>query len=623
MALNPLVDSRDVRFVLFELLEIEKLGRYPAYADFDRDVYEEIVQLAERIAVGHFYPANREGDKIGVSYDPGRREVKTPDIFKAAYRAYVDAGFTNITGDTGEGGMGMPVTIGHACEEFFSAANGSLLGYPGLTHAAADLIKNFGTDEQKRLYLEKMYSGKWAGTMCLTEPTAGSDLGALRTRAVRREDGTYLISGQKIFITCGEHDLTENIIHPVLARIEGDPAGTKGISIFIVPKFLVNPDGTLGKRNDVVCSGIEHKMGLKASATCTLDFGDNGACVGFLLGEERKGMKVMFQMMNEARILVGLHGLALSSSAYMHAVTYARTRLQGAHISQMTKPDAPQVAIINHPDVKRMLLWMKSYVEGMRMLTYGLSWYSDLARVLDGEERNQADAMVALLTPILKAGNTDMAWLVTAEAIQVYGGYGYIAEYPVEQLARDSKILSLFEGTNGIQSIDLVMRKLLMNKDQYNYRVWHGEVEKTIAAAKGVIDDIYIEQVSRGLQEFDEVVDMLKKQMAEGKYFHIFSAATPFQQAMFLLALAWLHLRSLTVAGPKLKSIIGDAKGDARAAMVRDNLEAAFYSGKVLSSQFFLRSEFPKFFGRIEALMNDEAAVIKAADEMFTGALME
>ncbi len=623
MALNPLVDSRDVRFVLFELLEIEKLGKHPAYADFDRDVYEEIVQLAERIAVNDFYPTNREGDKIGVSYDPQKKEVKTPDIFKAAYKAYVNAGFSNITGDPDEGGMGMPLTIGHACEEFFSAANGSLLGYPGLTHGAADLIKNFGTDEQKRLYLGKMYSGKWGGTMCLTEPNAGSDVGALRTRAVRREDGTYLISGQKIFITCGEHDLTENIIHPVLARIEGDPAGTKGISIFIVPKFLVNPDETMGQRNDVVCSGIEHKMGLKGSATCSLNFGDNGACVGYLLGEERKGMKVMFQLMNEARILVGLHGLALSSTAYMHAVTYARTRLQGVHITQMTKPDATQVPIINHPDVKRMLLWMKSYVEGMRMLTHGLSFYSDLARVLEGEDRNRAEAIVELLTPILKAGNTDMAWLVTAEAIQVYGGYGYIADYPVEQLARDSKILSLFEGTNGIQSIDLVMRKILMNKDQYNFRAWHDEIEKTITAAKGMVDDIYIEQVSRGLKKFSEAVDMLKKQMAEGKFFNIFSAATPFQQAMYLLALAWLHLWSLTVAGPKLKKIIGDAKGDVRAALVRENLEASFYSGKVLSSQFFLRSEFPKFFGRIEALLNNEAAVIKASDEIFTGALME
>ncbi|HPC39987.1 MAG TPA: acyl-CoA dehydrogenase [Spirochaetota bacterium] len=623
MALNPLVDSRDVRFVLFELLEIEKLGQYPAYADFDRDMYEEILQLAERIAVNTFYPANREGDRIGVSYDPQKKEVRTPDVFKPAYRAYVEAGFLNITGKPDHGGMGMPLTIGNACEEFFSAANGPLLGYPGLTRGAAELINNFGTDDQKRLYLDKMYSGTWCGTMCLTEPNAGSDVGALRTKAVRRDDGTYLISGQKIFITCGEHDMAENIIHPVLARIEGDPPGTRGISIFIVPKFLVNPDGTLGKRNDVVCSGIEHKMGLKASPTCTLNFGDNGSCVGYLLGEERKGMKIMFRMMNEARILVGLHGLALSSTAYMHAVTYARTRLQGAHVTQMAKPDAPQVAIINHPDVKRMLLWMKSYVEGMRMLTYALSWYSDLAGVLDGEERNRAEAMVELLTPILKAGNTDMAWLVTAEAIQVYGGYGYIADYPVEQLARDSKILSLFEGTNGIQSIDLVMRKILMNRDQYNYRVWREEVEKAVAAAKGVVDDGYIEQVSRGLQKLNEVVEMLKKQMAEMKIFHIFSAATPFQQAMYLLALAWLHLRSLTAAGPKLKAVLGDAKGDARAALVRDNREAAFYSGKVLSSQFFLRSEFPKFFGRIEALLNGETAVIKAGDEIFTGAPME
>lgn len=623
MALNPLVDSRDVRFVLFELLEIESFSRNSAYADFDRDVYEDILSLAERMAVNQFYPTNREGDKTGVVYDPQNKEVRTPDVFKPAYRAYVDAGFLNITGDPDDGGMGMPLAIGNACEEFFSAGNGSLLGYPGLTHGAAELIKAFGTEEQKRLYLEKMYSGTWCGTMCLTEPNAGSDVGALRTKAVRQPDGTYRISGQKIFITCGDHDLAENIIHPVLARIEGDPPGTKGISIFIVPKVLVNPDGSLGARNDVICSGIEHKMGLKASATCSLNFGDNGSCVGYLLGEERKGMKIMFQMMNEARILVGLHGLALSSTAYMHAITYARTRLQGAHITQMTKPDAPQVAIINHPDVKRMLLWMKSYVEGMRMLTYSLSMQVDLAGVLDGEEKTRAEAMVELLTPILKAGNTDMAWLVTAEAIQVYGGYGYIADYPVEQLARDSKILSLFEGTNGIQSIDLVMRKILMNKDQYNLRVWSEVIEKTIAAARGVVDDAYIDQVSRGLRKFSETVDMLKTQMAEGKFFNIFSAATPLQQAMYLLALAWLHLWSLTIASPKLKALVGDAKGEARAKIVRENLDAAFYSGKVLSSQFFLRSEFPKFFGRIEALMNNETAAIRASDEVFTGAPAE
>lgn len=364
----------------------------------------------------------------------------------------------------------MPVALTFACNEYFNAGNTSLGMYCSAIAGVIHLILAYGSKEVKEVFLPKLLSGEWGGTMCLTEPGAGTDVGALKSKAVKQKDGTYLITGQKIFISNGEHDLTPNIIHPVLARIEGDPEGTKGISIFIVPKFLVKKDGSLGERNDMICSGIEHKMGIKGNATSTLNFGDNGKCVGYLLGEERQGMKVMFQLMNEARIFTGIQAQSVSSAAYMHAVTYAKNRIQSAHITQMLTDNASKVAIVEHPDVKRMLMYMKSTIEGMRMLTLYLA--NNLDTNLSSkspEEAKEAKAIVEILTPIVKAGISDAAWLVTAEAMQVYGGYGYCQEYPVEQYARDSKVFSIYEGTNGIQSLDLQMRKILMNPELYNY----------------------------------------------------------------------------------------------------------------------------------------------------------
>jgi alkylation response protein AidB-like acyl-CoA dehydrogenase len=623
MALNPLIDSRDVRFVLFEMLEVDKMTEFPRYADYDRDMFEDTLDLAEKIAIEQVYPVNVEGDREGVKYNPETKEVKVPEGYKAAYRAFTEAGFVALPDEVETGGMGLPGPIAISCIEYIGAASIAFAMYPGLTHGAARLVKNFGTQEQKDLYLEKMFTGQWGGTMCLTEPEAGSDVGALKSRAVRQDDGTYLITGQKIFISSGDNDLVENMIHPVLARIEGDPAGTKGISIFIVPKYRVNPDGSLGEFNDVVCSGIEHKMGIHGSATCTLNFGDNGKCMGYLLGEQRKGMRIMFQMMNEARVGVGLQGLAISSTAYMHAVTYARNRLQGRHVTQMLSPDAPAVPIINHPDIARTLLWMKSYVEGMRMMTYYLSLNLNLEEVLEGEGKEEARALGELLIPICKAGNTDMSWFITAEAIQVYGGYGFCSDYPVEQLARDSKIMSLYEGTNGIQSMDLTMRKILMNPEQYNYSVFRKRVAETVAKSRGIVDDRYIDPVERGMERLDEVIEMMKTQMGEGKYLHLFMNATPLQQAMFMLSLAWMHLWSMMITLPKMKELVGDVKGEEREKLLEDNLEAAFYSGKVLSSQFFIGVEFPKYFGRIDSILNGDTAVIKASSAIFTGALEE
>ncbi len=623
MALNPLVDSRDMRFTLFEMLEIDKLTDLPKFSDFDRDMFEDTLTLAENIAVEEVYPVNAEADKEGVQYNPDTKEVTVPECIKPGLAAFYEAGFLGIATEQEIGGMGMPVTIYQACVEYFTAASMTFTMYTGLSIGALNLIKNFGTDEQKKLYIEKMLNGQWGGSMCLTEPEAGSDVGALKTKAVLQDDGTYLITGQKIFISSGDSNVYENMIHPVLARIEGDPAGTKGISIFIVPKYRVNPDGTLGEFNDVICTGIEHKMGIKASPTCSLSFGDEGKCVGYLLGQPQKGMRIMFQMMNEARLYVGLQGLALSSAAYMHAVTYAKNRVQGRHATQMTNREAPSVTIIQHPDIKRMLLWMKSYVEGMRMLSYYVSKNIDLADELEGDEAKECLGIVELLIPITKAGCTDSAWLITAEAIQIYGGYGYCSDYPVEQFARDSKILSLYEGTNGIQSMDLTMRKILMNPDHYNYSVFRKRVAETVAQAKGVVDEKYVTPIEKALEKLDEVIEMMKGQMGEMKILHLFMNATPLQQAMFMLALAWMHLWSLTLALPKMKELVGDASGEAREKILKENLEAAFYSGKVLAAQFYIGAEFKKCLGKLDYILDGETAVLEASEDIFTGALEE
>ncbi|MCU0847904.1 MAG: acyl-CoA dehydrogenase [Spirochaetes bacterium] len=624
MALNPCIDTRDVRFCLFELIELDKFAKSNShYSDFDKDTFNEFLDLAERIAVEQLYPASVEGDKSGCKYDPKTKNVMIPEAYKAPLNAFYEAGFMGVIDSPDIGGMGLPHVMGMATNEIFCTASYPAMMYPGLSHGAMLLINSFGTQELKDTYLPKMTSGEWGGTMCLTEPDAGSDVGALKTKAVKQADGTYKIQGQKIFISSGDNDYYDNMIHPVLARIEGDPGGTKGISIFIVPKYLVKKDGSKGEFNDVVCSGIEHKMGIKGSATCSLSFGDEGKCIGYLLGEERKGMKIMFQMMNEARLGVGMQGLAISSTAYHHAVTYARNRLQGVHVTQMLNPEAKSVTIINHPDIKRMLLWMKAHVEGMRVLSYYLAHNLNLAEVGDGEIKKEAQGIVEILIPISKAGNTDTSVLVTSEAVQVYGGYGFCADYPVEQMMRDSKITAIYEGTNGIQSMDLAMRKILMNPEQYNYSILKKRFKEVADRAKGIVEEKYITMFEKGLQKLDEVIEMMKAQMAGGKFMHLFMEATPLQQAMHRLALAWAHLWSLTVAIPKMKELVGDLKGEEREKLLEDNYEAAYYTGRVLSAQFYLGYEFPKFFGQIESLLFQETAVIKSSSPVFTGALKE
>ena len=622
MALNPLVDSRDMRFILFEMLEIDRLNVYDAFEGFDRDTYEATLDLAEKIAVEQIYPVNAEGDRLGVSYDPKTKKVTYPDIFKSAMVKFNEAGFAGLANDPEWGGMGMPDVMFRAVLEYFFAASLAWSMNVTLSVGATNLVKNFAPEAEKKVFLEKMIAGEWGGTMCLTEPDAGSDVGALKTKAVKQNDGTYRITGQKIFISQGEGDLYENIIHPVLARIEGDPPGTKGISIFLVPRNNVNPDGSIAGSNDVVCSGIEHKMGIKGSPTCTLNFGDNGMCVGYLMGKEREGMKIMFQMMNEARLDVGLEGLGLASAAYMHAVKYAKNRLQGSDPSK--KGEASQSSpIVKHPDVKRMLLWMKSHVEAMRMVTLLAAYSTDLCHVGEGDTAREARALLDFLIPICKAGNTDLAWLITSEAMQVHGGYGYCKDYLVEQMARDSKILAIYEGTNGIQSIDLTMRKLLLNPDMYNYKVFKKRILDTIEKARGVVDEKYVSPVQKGVEAMDEVIQLLNGYKDSGKMLDIFAIATPLQQAFRMLSHAWVHLWSLTLCIPRLKKISGAASVEQLRALAKDNQEASYYYGKVLSSRFYLGSEFIKFFSCLDSIASGEGAVIESCEDTFTGAPAE
>ncbi|MGV8056955.1 MAG: acyl-CoA dehydrogenase [Smithellaceae bacterium] len=619
MALNPLLDSRDLRFVLFEALDADKLNQYQQFADFDRDTYEATLELAEQIAVEQVYPANAEADKTGVQYDPETKIVKVPQGLHTAMAAYRESGFSGLSNSTEFGGTGMPETVYRAAMEYFCAAGVAFNTYDTLKVGACNLIIHHGSDELKKTYVEKMVSGQWGGTMCLTESGAGSDVGALKTRAVKQDDGTYHITGQKIFITSGDSDLYENIIHAVLARIDGDPPGTPGISIFVVPKYRVNVDGSISKPNDIVTTGIEHKMGIKGSSTCSLSFGDNDQCVGYLLGQERQGMRIMFQMMNEARLSVAQQALGMASSAYMHAVTYAKNRIQGTDAAQ--KGDFTSVAIIKHPDVKRMLLWMKSQVEAMRMLTLLAAYSADMNHVEKGDKAKEAGALLDFLIPLCKAGNSDLAWLITSEAIQVYGGYGYCSEYPVEQLARDCKILALYEGTNGIQSIDLTMRKLLMNPEMFNFKVFKKRIAETMDKAKGIVDEKYIAAVKNAIEKMDATVQNLAILRDQKKISDILTVATPLQQAMRMVAHAWMHLWSMSIAVPKLKAIAGEIAGETVVAAVKDNAEAAFYYGKILSDRFYLGTELKHLYGYLDYITAKEPAVDESFEDIFTGAL--
>ncbi|TYO90632.1 acyl-CoA dehydrogenase C-terminal domain-containing protein [Oceanicella actignis] len=443
---------RDMLFAMHETLKIQEAAGVAGYEDMTEDFTSAILEEAGKIARDVLAPLNRVGDVEGCAFENG--VVRAPKGFKEAFDTLREGGWTGLDCDPEYGGQGMPYILATAVGEMHSAANMAFSMYPGLTHGAYSAIRAHGSEEQKRTYLPKMVTCEWTGTMNLTEPHCGTDLGLLRTKAEPQEDGTYRITGQKIFISAGEHDMSENIIHLVLAKIPGGPEGVKGISLFIVPKFLVNEDGSLGARNAVSCGKIEEKMGIHGNATCVMNY--DGA-VGYLVGEKHKGLRAMFTMMNEARIGVGMQGLAQAAVAYENAVAYARDRLQGRAVTGAAAPDKPADPLIVHPDVRRMLMDQKAFVEGARMFVL---WGASLIdRELRGGDKDAA-GLIALMTPVIKGFLTDKAFESTVQAQQIFGGHGYIEEWGMSQFVRDARITMIYEGANGIQALDLVGRKL-------------------------------------------------------------------------------------------------------------------------------------------------------------------
>jgi alkylation response protein AidB-like acyl-CoA dehydrogenase len=447
---------RDMRFVLHELNNSAALTALPGFEEMKQELIDSILEEASKMAEEVLLPLNASGDEEGCHWDNG--VVRTPKGFKQAYRLFREGGWTGIGCDPRWGGQGVPMSVTVLVSEMLTAANMAFSMYPGLSHGAYEAIAAHGTEAQKETYLPKLTDGTWTGTMCLTEPQCGTDLGMLRTKAVPREDGSFAISGTKIFISAGEHDLSENIVHLVLARLPDAPAGIKGISLFIVPKFLPAADGGPGMRNSVTCASIEHKMGIRANATAQLVLDE---ARGFLIGEKHRGMRAMFTFMNAARLGVAVQGLGMGEIAYQSAVAYARDRIQGRSLSGAKDPGRAADPLLVHPDVRRMLLTIRAYNEGCRALGGWVAHEIDLARhAQDPARREQAEGFAALLTPVVKALFTDMALESTVTAQQVYGGHGYIRDHGMEQLVRDARIAQIYEGTNGIQALDLVGRKL-------------------------------------------------------------------------------------------------------------------------------------------------------------------
>ncbi|MBI9084240.1 MAG: acyl-CoA dehydrogenase [Desulfobacterales bacterium] len=601
---QQIADRRDVDFVLHEQLGVERFSTEDKFADFNKKTIDLIVSEARNLAVKEILPTQKLGDEEGCKLENG--QVSAPESFHRIFELFTEGEWLAMSEDPQWGGQGMPKSVAMAASDYFVGGNFAFMMYPGLTHGAGKLVEAFGTDKQKALFLKKMFSGQWAGTMLLTEPEAGSDVGALTTTAVRNDDGTFTITGNKIFISGGDHDLTENIIHPVLARIEGAPAGTKGISLFLVPKVWVNDDGSLGEDNDVVCTGIEEKMGIHGNSTCSLALGGKGKCRGTLLGEENKGMRAMFLMMNEARLLVGLQGFACASNSYLNAVNYARERVQGKNLMQMMDKDAPGVPIIQHPDVRRMLINMKAYVEGMRSLLYYVAYCEDMIHTSDDPEvKDKFDGLIEVLTPVAKGYVTDRAFDICSLGMQVYGGYGYIKEYPQEQLVRDCRITLTYEGTNGIQAMDLLGRKLGMKKGKAVMDLM-GEIQKVIAQAKETPGlEAMAGDVEKILNKLGEVAMHMGATAMSPDVMKAFAFAHPFMEATGDVVMAWMLLWRATIAAQKIE-----------AAKKKDK---PYYEGLLKSCEYFVYSVLPITFGKMKAILATNGAAVEISEDAFGG----
>jgi alkylation response protein AidB-like acyl-CoA dehydrogenase len=602
-----IADRRDIEFVLYEQLGVETLCKRKKFGDLNRKMFDLVITEARNFAIKEMLPTFAESDRQGCRFEAG--QVHVPESFHRLYELYRQGEWISMMEAPELGGQGIPTVVAQAVSEYFFGANSAFSLYPLAGHGAGKLVEIFGTETQKRLFLSKLYSGQWAGTMLLTESQAGSDVGALSTTAQKNADGTYSISGSKVFITGAEQDITENIIHPVLARIQGAPAGTSGISLFIVPKVWVNEDGSLGEPNDVVCTGIEEKMGIHGSATCSVTLGGKGGCRGLLLGEENKGMRAMFHMMNDARLGVGIQAFAIATAAFSHALNYARERVQGRHLSRLQDKSAPSVAIIEHPDVKRMLIWMKAYVEGMRSFVYYVGYLFDqVASAADEAEKSRCQDRIELLTPLIKAYCSDRAFEVCTQALQVFGGYGYCQEYPVEQLLRDCKITSIYEGTNGIQAMDLLGRKLGMKKGAV-FMALLGDMKASAASARALPAlAAMAQQVEAAVDKLGETALKLGQRAMSAAVFSAFSFASPFLEATGDVILAWMHLWRAQTAAEKLGPLAADAR--ALGQKMATDKATAFYDGKLKTAEYFIRSLLPVTLGKLDAILDGSGAAV-------------
>ena len=576
---------RDMQFVLYEVLNGDKiLPELPGCEDATREIMDAMLTEGAKLAENVLAPLNASGDREGCQYDTETHDVKTPDGFPDAYRQFAEAGWTALAGPVEYGGQGLPHTLNTLAEEMVCSANLSLGMYPGLTHGAVNALTSYGTDELKEKYLPKLISGEWTGTMCLTEPQCGTDLGLIRTKAEPQADASYAISGTKIWITGGEHDLADNIIHLVLAKLPDAPSGSKGISLFLED----------GSRNPAFCGGLEHKMGIKGSATCVMNFEE---AKGWLIGEPHKGLQAMFVMMNSARLMVGLQGLGIAESAYQVSLEFAKDRRQSRALTGPKEPDKPADSILVHPDVRRMLLRQKATIEGSRALAYFTAMQLDIAHKAESaEEREQADDMVQLLTPIVKAFLTDEGFFCANDALQLMGGSGFTQDWPVEQFVRDSRITRIYEGTNGIQALDLVGRKLGHAGGRAVKR-YFAMMDAYLKTDGGVPHSEELQAAVGRLQK----ATMWLMQNGMGDREQAASAATPYLRLFALTAVAYFWSRMAGVAQQQLNE--GATETDLYQAKIET---AAFYMQKILPQTLSLMAEIEAGKDSLMALTSEQ-----------------
>lgn len=587
---------RDMQFVLHELLGVEaELKAMPRHADIDADTINQVIEEAGKFCSEVVFPLNQSGDREGCTY-VGDGVVTAPKGFKEAYRQYVEAGWPALGCDPEYGGQGLPILVNNAMYEMLNSANQAWTMYPGLSHGAYEALHAHGTPELQKLYLPKLVSGEWTGTMCLTEPHCGTDLGILRTKAEPAGDGSYRLTGTKIFISAGEHDLAENIVHLVLARLPDAPQGTKGISLFVVPKFVPDASGNVGERNGIRCGSIEHKMGIHGNATCVMNL--DGA-QGWLVGEPNKGLNAMFVMMNAARLGVGMQGLGLTEVAYQNSVAYAKERLQMRSLTGVKAPDKPADPIIVHPDVRRMLLTQRAYAEGGRAFSYWTALQID--RELshpDEAVRKQAGDLVALLTPVIKAFLTDNAFIATNEGMQVFGGHGYIAEWGMEQYVRDARINMIYEGTNTIQALDLLGRKIL--GDMGAKMKGFGKIVQVFVEAEGTNEAM--QEFVNPLADLGDKVQKLTMEIgmkAMGNPDEVGAAAVPYLRVVGHLVFAYFWARMGKIALEK------QAGGD------------KFYTAKLATARFYFAKLLPETAAQIRMARAGSSTLMALDADLF------